>query len=99
MNAPAEKRVADMRAAASNMRELIALTADQSADTIVSASRKAKAALAVMEEKLADARSAAIEGTRQIATETDDYVHESPWAVIAGAAAAAFVVGFLVGRR
>lgn len=99
MNAPTEKLVADMKAVAGDMRELIALTADQSADTIVSARRKAKAALAAMEERLAHARTAAIEGTHQAVTQADDYVHESPWAAIAGAALAAFLVGFLAGRR
>ena len=99
MTAAAERLVEDMKTVAGDVRELITLTAGQSADTIVSAREKARAAVGRMEEKIAAAQAAAVEKARISAAATNDYVHDSPWRSIGAAALLALAVGFLLGRR
>ena len=50
-------------------------------------------------EKVAHARSAASESTKRAARETDYYVHENAWTMMAVTAGLAFMAGFLLSRR
>jgi ElaB/YqjD/DUF883 family membrane-anchored ribosome-binding protein len=66
---------------------------------------KASALRASVEENLSAARQrvrqlqgAAYERTTAAAQATDEYVHENPWPLIAGAAAVGFVLGLLARR-
>jgi ElaB/YqjD/DUF883 family membrane-anchored ribosome-binding protein len=66
---------------------------------------KANALRASIEESLANAKlrmrelhGVAMERTTAAARATDQYVHENPWPLIAGAAAIGFVLGLLVNR-
>ena len=95
MTAAADRLLDDMKTVAGDVRELITLTAEQSADKIVNAREKARFALGRMEEKIAAAQTAA----RIAATATDSYVRNSPWRSIGAAALLALAVGFLLGRR
>ena len=59
-----------------------------------------------LERKLGDARKrigdlqeGALERGRAAVEQTDEYVHENPWAVIGIAAAVGIVIGFIAGRR
>ena len=65
---------------------------------------KASALRASVEESLGNAKKhlrdlqgAAVEKTARAARATDEYVHDNPWPLIAGAAVVGFVVGLMVG--
>lgn len=66
---------------------------------------KASALRASVEENLASARQrvrqfqgAAYERTTAAAQATDEYVHDNPWQLIAGAAAVGFILGLIIRR-
>jgi ElaB/YqjD/DUF883 family membrane-anchored ribosome-binding protein len=50
-------------------------------------------------EAIIHAKEVGREKIKQAATAVDENVHENPWPYIGGAALAAFVFGFLIGRR
>jgi len=49
-------------------------------------------------EKAQEWQKRASDGARKAAQVTDDYVRENPWETVGYVAAAAFVIGFLLGR-
>ena len=55
--------------------------------------------LAGAKERLRDLQSAAMERGTAAAKAADEYVHENPWALIAGAAAVGFLIGLMVSDR
>lgn len=66
-------------------------------------SEKTRELRASVEENLAGAKErlrllqgAAVERGTAVAKATDAYVHENPWALIAGAAVVGFVIGLIV---
>lgn len=55
--------------------------------------------LKVLQARLKDVQSAAVEKSKAAAHATDDYVHDNPWRSILAAASVGVVVGLLIGRR
>ena len=58
-----------------------------------------EARLGAAKERLRDLQDQTVEKTKAAAKATDDYVHETPWALIGGAAAVGFLLGLLVSDR
>ena len=52
--------------------------------------------LAAARQRLRELQGAAMERGAAAARATDEYVHENPWALIAGAALVGFVIGLMV---
>ena len=55
--------------------------------------------LAGAKERLRELQGAAMERGTAAARAADDYVHENPWPLIAGAAAVGFLIGLMVSDR
>ena len=55
--------------------------------------------LAGAKERLRELQGAAMERGTAAARAADEYVHENPWALIAGAAAVGFLIGLMVSDR
>lgn len=55
--------------------------------------------LAGAKERLRDLQSQAMERGTAAAKAADEYVHENPWPLIAGAAAVGFLIGLMVSDR
>ena len=62
------------------------------ADTLSAAQKRAV-------EAIIHAKEVGQEKVKQVATAVDDQVHENPWPYIGGAALAAFLFGFILGRK
>lgn len=63
---------------------------------------KLREAVQLLDRGLSQARSAAsgaLEYSKDIARNTDDYVHDSPWRAVRGALAIGLVIGMLLTRR
>lgn len=63
---------------------------------------KLREAVQLLDRGLSQARSAAsgaLEYSKDIARNTDDYVHDSPWRAVGGALAIGLVIGMLLTRR
>ena len=97
--ASTEKLVADLKLLVSDTDELLRATAAQAGEKAAIARARVQASLATAKERLADAEDTALEKAQQAVRSTDAYVHDNPWAAIGAAAAAALVIGVLIGRR
>lgn len=60
---------------------------------------KAQLALARSRQALVEANACVVQHTKEMAKNTDVYVHENPWKSIGIGAAAGLVLGFLLARR
>jgi ElaB/YqjD/DUF883 family membrane-anchored ribosome-binding protein len=94
-----EKLVADLKLLVSDTDELLRATAAQAGEKAAVAREHIQASLSAARERLADAERVALEKSKLAAKTADGYVHENPWAAVGIAAAAALVVGVLIGRR
>lgn len=92
MNAPTEKLAADVRILASDVEELLKATATQAGERIAEVRARTQAAIV-------NARTVAIEQSRQTARATDQYVRQNPWTAIGISAGVGLLVGLLIGRR
>jgi ElaB/YqjD/DUF883 family membrane-anchored ribosome-binding protein len=95
MHEATQRLVTDVKTVAADARELIAATADQTAEHISVARDKASARLADVSMKA----QMALDQARTRVRAADDYVHDSPWAFIGAAALLGALVGFIVSRR
>jgi ElaB protein len=67
-------------------------------DTDNTTAPKAKPALAVVKDVLADAQDTIVTRYRIVSESTDDFVHDSPWKAIAFAVLGGVIVGMLAAR-
>jgi ElaB/YqjD/DUF883 family membrane-anchored ribosome-binding protein len=94
-----EKLVADLKLLVTDTDELLRATASQAGEKAAVAREHIQASLAAAKERLAAAEGVALEKSKAAAKAADGYVRENPWAAVGIAAAAALVVGMLIGRR
>lgn len=78
-----------------DLRELLSST-DKAADPALSQVRhKVEAALA----KVCETSACALEQSKTLAHDADDYLRESPWRAVGGALAVGALIGFMLNRR
>ena len=94
-----EKLVADLKLLVSDTDELLRATAAQAGEKATVARERVQASLAAAKERLGGAEAAVTERAKEAALSADSYVRENPWTAIGAAAAAALVLGVLIGRR
>ena len=95
MHETTQKLVTDVKTVAADARELIAATADRTAEHVSVAREKASAGLANVFMKT----QVALDEARAHARAANDYVHDSPWGLIAAAAVLGALIGFVAARR
>ena len=95
MHEATQRLVTDVKTVAADARELIAATADQTAEQIAAARDRASASLAHVCRKA----QVALDGARTRVRAADRYAHDSPWGLIGAAAVLGAFVGFVVSRR
>jgi ElaB/YqjD/DUF883 family membrane-anchored ribosome-binding protein len=91
--------VSEFRDLASSLDELLAASGVESGDAL--AALKAKATDRVKQAKVAITKFErnAVQAAKDVATKSDDYVHDNPWTSIAVGAGAGLILGLLIGRR
>lgn len=101
-NAPkdltSDQLMADFKVVVEDAEELLKATADQGGEKIAQVRAKAQESLKQAKVRMAEAQAALLAKTREAAKATDVYVHEKPWEAVGVAAAAGFMVGWLVGH-
>lgn len=94
-----EKVVRDLRELAANTEALVAATAGQGGERVQELRIRAEDSLREARLRLLEA-GVRMEGKmRHGAQAVDDYVHDRPWHSLGIVAGAAFLIGYVLGRR
>jgi ElaB/YqjD/DUF883 family membrane-anchored ribosome-binding protein len=94
-----EQLLADMRVVVGDLESMLKATANSADADVRALSERLRDRLAVAKARLLDAEHALMERGRQIARNTDDYVHQHPWTSIGVAAGVGLLLGVVIGRR
>jgi len=94
-----DKLAQDLKIVVSDLEELLRATASQAGEKVAAVREKVQENLQRYKVKLAEAEDALIDGGKQAARVTDEYVHDHPWHAVGVAAGIGFLIGLLIGRR
>jgi ElaB/YqjD/DUF883 family membrane-anchored ribosome-binding protein len=94
-----EKLMADLRLVVTDAEELLHATANQVDGGTVSTRARIQENLQAVKDNLINAETALVEGTRQAAETTEQYVQNNPWKSIGISAGVGLLVGILLARR
>lgn len=94
-----QRMLNDLKSLASDVEELLRVTANQTGEQVAAARVKAQQSLQALKPRLAEAQAMLSEKARAAAQASDAYAREHPWTVAGLAGAAALIVGMLIGRR
>lgn len=94
-----EQLLSDMRVVVNDLEAMLKATANSTDVDLRALNERLRDRLAVAKARLLDAEHALMERGRQIARNTDDYVHQHPWTSIGVGAGIGLLLGVLVGRR
>ena len=94
-----DKLMADLRVLASDMEQLLKVTASQTGERVALVRAKAEASLQAAKIRVADLQQVAMAKTRVAGQATDAYVRANPWQVLAIGAFAGLVFGLMLGGR
>jgi ElaB/YqjD/DUF883 family membrane-anchored ribosome-binding protein len=87
-----------MKTLVKDAQELFAEAASATGDKADELRAKGLTLLEAAVEKAQAAQAVAIEKGKEVATRTDDYVHENPWRAVAISAGVGLLVGLVIGR-
>jgi ElaB/YqjD/DUF883 family membrane-anchored ribosome-binding protein len=94
-----EALVKDLKGVVGDADELLKEVTHSTTEQLAAARTKIEAKLCEARSGLHDARIAVTEKARYAAGATDEYVRDNPWKLLAVAAAAGVVIGFVLSRR
>jgi ElaB/YqjD/DUF883 family membrane-anchored ribosome-binding protein len=95
----AERLLDDLRRVMTEIETLVADAAGQAGDSASVVEQGLQTRLRHVRGRLGDLEKTIKRDVQQGARAADQYVRENAWTSVAGAAAVAFVLGVLVGRR
>ena len=88
----------DMKTLVKDAQELFREAAGATGEKAEALRSKGLSMLEAAVETAQHAQAAAIEKGKEVATRTDDYVHENPWRAVAISAGVGLLVGLVIGR-
>ena len=94
-----EKFFSDLKTVIESAEELLHSTANETGEQVSDAREKARDKLRAARERLGEIEEDLVSEVRAKAKAADGYVQENPWRAIGVAAALAFALGVLMGRR
>jgi ElaB/YqjD/DUF883 family membrane-anchored ribosome-binding protein len=94
-----DKLVQDLRIVISDAEDLLRATASTAGDKVVAAREKVQNSLQRAKVKLAEVEDVIVDGSKQAARATDEYVHDHPWHAVGIAAGVGVIIGMLISRR
>lgn len=94
-----DKLVQDLKVVVSDAEDLLRATASQAGDKVSAVRERVQESLHRAKIKLAEAEDVLIDGGKQAARVTDEYVHDHPWRAVGMAAGIGLLIGLLIGRR
>lgn len=94
-----EALVKDLKGVVGDADELLKEVTHSTTEQLAAARTRIEAKLCEARSGLHDARVAVTQKARYAASATDEYARDNPWKLLAVAAAAGVVIGFLLSRR
>ena len=91
-----DQLIDDFSKVVTDTEALLRAVASVPGDKASSVRASVEESLATAKARLRELQGAAVEKTAAAAKVTDEYVHENPWPLIAGAAVVGFVLGLMV---
>jgi ElaB/YqjD/DUF883 family membrane-anchored ribosome-binding protein len=81
------------------MEDVFAAAAEDGGEKLSELKGQAEASLRKARARLGMVENNALAKARKIAADSDDYVHENPWAAIGVGAGVGLLLGLLIGRK
>jgi ElaB/YqjD/DUF883 family membrane-anchored ribosome-binding protein len=94
-----EKLAQDFKNLGADFEDVIKAAASGAADKIAVAKERFQDHLHTLKVKAAGAEDMVIQGGKQAARATDDFVQENPWRAVGIGAGIGLIIGLLIGRR
>jgi ElaB/YqjD/DUF883 family membrane-anchored ribosome-binding protein len=94
-----DKLIADLQVVVHDAEALLKATAAQTGEKILEARTRTEASLRRAKARLGEAEQEALQRSRALAGEAEDYMRDNPWQVIGAAAGIAVLLGLLLSRR
>jgi ElaB/YqjD/DUF883 family membrane-anchored ribosome-binding protein len=94
-----ESLVEELRALIASMEDVFSAAAGDSGEKLTELKGKAEASLREAKATLGNMERSAVAKAREIASDSDGYVHENPWTAIGIGAGIGFLLGVLIGRK
>ena len=91
--------VAEFRELASSIDELLAASGSEGSDVLADLKSRAAERLRQAKATIGNVERSAVQAAKDVATKSDDYVHDNPWSSIAIGTGVGLVLGLLIGRR
>jgi ElaB/YqjD/DUF883 family membrane-anchored ribosome-binding protein len=91
--------VDEFRALVDSMEDVFSAAAGDSGEKLTELKGRAEASLRKAKVRLGDMERSAVAKVRNVASESDDYVHENPWTAIGIGAGIGLLLGLLIGRK
>jgi ElaB/YqjD/DUF883 family membrane-anchored ribosome-binding protein len=91
--------VTEFRELAASIDELLAASGSEGSDVLAELKSKAADRLRQAKATIGNVERSAVQTARDVATKSDDYVHDNPWSSIAIGTGIGLVIGLLIGRR
>lgn len=99
MSSNTERTLNDLHKLIGDLEALFKGAADSTGEHVGEAGEKLSAGLAQARERISAVEDTLVGGAKRGARNADRLVHASPWQSIGVAAAAAFILGVMIGRR
>jgi len=96
---PSEKLLQDLQTVVEDAEALLQATAAQTGERIDAIRTRARDSLKQAKTRLIEAEGEAVAQVREVASTTDEYVHENPWQAVGVAAGIGLLLGLLISRR
>lgn len=94
-----DKLLEDLRTVVEDAEALLKATAGQAGERVQEARLRAEASVRQARERIGSLEDDLAARTRAAVRDADRYVRDNPWQVLGVAAGAAFLIGFLAGRK
>ena len=94
-----DKLLEDLQAVVSDAEALLKATAHQAGEKVQEVRAKAEQSVQAARERLAELKESAMDTTRELVSDGEEYVRKNPWQSVGIAAGVGLLVGLLIGRR
>ncbi len=94
-----DKLLEDLQTVVSDAEALLKATAHQAGEKVQEVRAKAEQSVNAARERLAELQESAVDKTRELVSDGEEYVRRNPWQAAGIAAGVGLLLGLLISRR